>query len=467
MPYTSMPAWPDSLRPGSVESRLLHHDLLPRLLERREGAPARAAPERAESHEGVHRAREEALRGDRLRQVPRHARSGRRTFGSNPEGRLGPSDTRGGPRAELDLPGRVVPRGHLPDDEHGAQRHAHAVVRSTRSRPSNDGRSPTSSPRSRGATGLAIPTSSSPSTSRIRSIWRRGPRASHPLLSPAFRSSGRSWSPDARSILPRPRVTVQAIYDAESIALLVRWHDMSAEKTGKNGPSLPVPLEEEEEAAAAAARRGRAAARRRSVFGDEEVAAAPAGQAQPGRTPLPRRQRRQPAQPSEFSDAVAIQIPSQVPTGARKPYFIFGDAQNSVDLWFFDLARPDPLQFTGKGSADIAPNDTGDLTGVASYDQGEWSVIFKRPLRPSVGRRVHARRVHADRLLGLGRVLARAWQPARSHGLVLRSTSSPKSVPSAVGPMVQDGAVHPRHRAGRDRLGAVASRLSRPRGARR
>jgi hypothetical protein len=32
---------------------------------------------------------------------------------------------------------------------------------------------------------------------------------------------------------------------------------------------------------------------------------------------------------SEFSDAVAIQLPSQVPTGARKPYFIFGDGQKS------------------------------------------------------------------------------------------------------------------------------------------
>ena len=64
---------------------------------------------------------------------------------------------------------------------------------------------------------------------------------------------------------------------------------------------------------------------------------------------------------------------------------LFGDAQGPVDLWYFDLARTDPLQFTGRGSADIAPNDTGDLNGVASYDQGEWSVIFKRPLRPSAG----------------------------------------------------------------------------------
>jgi cytochrome c len=176
---------------------------------------------------------------------------------------------------------------------------------------------------------------------------------------------------------PATSVTVQAIYDAESIALLVRWHDMSAQKTGKNGPSLPVPREEEEEGAPAAGQAGE------SPFGEEEVA--PAGAQQAGKDPFAEEAAAPSAPPSEFSDAVAIQIPSQVPTGARKPYFIFGDAQNSVDLWFFDLARPAPLQFTGKGSADIAPNDTGDISGVASYDQGEWSVIFKRPLRPTSG----------------------------------------------------------------------------------
>jgi mono/diheme cytochrome c family protein len=181
---------------------------------------------------------------------------------------------------------------------------------------------------------------------------------------------GRSFHPPATS------VAVQAIYDADSIALLVRWHDMSAEKAGQNGLSLPVPLEEEEEPAAAPGQAAGASAggSQENPFGDAEVAPAPAGQ-NPFEEAAPA------APPSEFSDAVSIQIPSQVPTGARKPYFIFGDAQNSVDLWFFDLARPAPLQFTGKGSGDIAPNATGDVTGTASYDQGEWSVIFKRPLR--------------------------------------------------------------------------------------
>jgi hypothetical protein len=162
-------------------------------------------------------------------------------------------------------------------------------------------------------------------------------------------------------------VTVQAVYDSDSIALLVRWHDLRADTTGKNGPSLPVPPEEETEGAAPAAQ---APAPGAPANPFEEAPSAPTV-----------------APPSEFSDAVAIQIPSQVPSGARKPYFIFGDSQNSVDLWFFDLSRKGPLQFTGKGSADVAPNDTGDVSGVASYDQGEWSAIFKRPLAPGSGAR--------------------------------------------------------------------------------
>src|SRR6185503_14289850 len=58
---------------------------------------------------------------------------------------------------------------------------------------------------------------------------------------------GRAFHPPATSVV------VQAVYDGQSIALLMRWHDMSAEKTGKNGPSLPVAIEEEEEAPARAA----------------------------------------------------------------------------------------------------------------------------------------------------------------------------------------------------------------------
>ncbi len=221
---------------------------------------------------------------------------------------------------------------------------------------------------------------------------------------------GRQFHPPATS------VTVQAIYDAESIAVLVRWHDMSAQKTGKNGPSLPVPLEEEEGAPAPAGQAEGAQPTAADPFAEEPAPAAD--------------------QPSEFSDAVSIQIPSQLPTGARKPYFIFGDGQNSVDLWFFDLANPDPLQFTGKGSGDIAANSTGDVTGVASYDQGEWSVIFKRPLRPASGAAFSQ-----GEFMPVAFSVWDGFSRERGNRRGLTTWYSlyvePQVVPSAVGPMVK------------------------------
>jgi cbb3-type cytochrome c oxidase subunit III len=77
---------------------------------------------------------------------------------------------------------------------------------------------------------------------------------------------GRAFHPSATSVM------VQAIYDADSIAVLVRWHDMSAQKTGTNDPTSPVPIEEEEETSGAAASSD-------NPFGDQEVAAPAAGQA--------------------------------------------------------------------------------------------------------------------------------------------------------------------------------------------
>jgi mono/diheme cytochrome c family protein len=214
---------------------------------------------------------------------------------------------------------------------------------------------------------------------------------------------------------PTTSVTVQAVYDADSIALLVRWHHMNPDKPGKNGPSLAVPREEE--AAAPPAAGGETQKAAEDPFA--EAAAAPVA--------IP---------PSEFSDAVAVQIPSQVPSGARKPYFIFGDGQNSVDLWFFDLARAEPLQFTGRGSADVAPNDTGDVTGMASYDQGEWSVIFKRPLRPTAGARFTP-----GEFLPIAFSVWDGFSRERGNRRGLSVWYSiylePEHVPSAVGPMVR------------------------------
>jgi mono/diheme cytochrome c family protein len=252
---------------------------------------------------------------------------------------------------------------------------------------------------------------------------------------------GRAFHP------PTTSVTVQAIYDTESIALLVRWHDMSAQKTGKNGPSLPVPPEEEEEpaigAGAGASGGAGVGGSDGSVFGDAEVAPTPPGQSQtpggapqPGADPFAEAEAVPADRPSEFSDAVSIQIPSQVPSGARKPYFIFGDAQNPVDLWFFDLARPEPLQFTGRGSGEIAPNDTGDVTGVASYDRGEWSVIFKRPLLASSGAPFSPGEFMPV-AFSVWDGFSRDRGNRRSLSVWYSIYLGPEAVPSVVGPMIR------------------------------
>ena len=240
------------------------------------------------------------------------------------------------------------------------------------------------------------------------------PAARFPIVGQIM-EPGRSFYPPTNSVI------VQAIYDAESIAVLVRWHDMSAEKAGKNGLSMPVPPEEEEEAApASGGQTPGGAAPGADVFAEAEA------------TPA--------VVTSEFSDAVAIQIPSQLPTGPRKPYFLFGDSQSPVDLWFFDLARPGPLQFTGKGSADIAANDTGDLTGVASYDQGEWSVVFKRPRRPGSGAPFTPGEFMPI-AFSVWDGLSRERGNRRGLTLWYSLYVEPEVVPSAVGPMVKTALV--------------------------
>ena len=209
--------------------------------------------------------------------MPRQSRPGRRSFGANAEGRLGLSPAPGEPRPELDLPRRVVPRGHLQDDEHGVEWHAHAVVPRRALTPEQrwaitDFIGSLSGSNGPGYTNLVVAkhVQERIDLAKGAASFASAPVARFPIVGQIM-EPGRAFHPPATS------VTVQAIYDADSIALLVRWHDMSAQKTGTNGPSLPVPPEEEEEPAAG---EGASAGSKGSVFGEAEVAPTPAGKAQ-------------------------------------------------------------------------------------------------------------------------------------------------------------------------------------------
>ncbi len=179
-------------------------------------------------------------------------------------------------------------------------------------------------------------------------------------------------------------VDVRAVYNSQEIAFLVEWHDFTMENTGSNSPTMEVPLWDEDGATDSAAGEEDEGDfwgveeeeepeedfwgeedEGDDFWGDDEGDSASGG----------------------FSDAIGVQFPSKLPTGNRKPYFIYGDSQSSVDFWFFDLVNDAGLveQFLGRGSDALEVSESDEIEVTATYDQGRWSVIFKRPLKARGG----------------------------------------------------------------------------------
>lgn len=141
---------------------------------------------------------------------------------------------------------------------------------------------------------------------------------------------GRNFYPSCNGI------EVKSLCNTDEIAFLLTWHDMMGDTTGINGLMMPAPM-----------------------F-DPDVT--------------------EPDGAGIYSDAVAIQTPSQNPTGAARPYFIFGDAKRSTDVWLADLARTEGELLVANGIMNF--ENTGEVISMyASYADGEWNVILKRPRR--------------------------------------------------------------------------------------
>ena len=209
-------------------------------------------------------------------------------------------------------------------------------------------------------------------------LFASAPEARFPLLG-QITQPGRSFYPWVSSVV------VQAVYNRREIAVRVRWHDFSPETSGSNSPTLVVPPEEESQPQSAGGEG------EEDPFGADPFAADPfaATEAPAAAEDDPWADLAGEEAPAEaggeFSDAVAIQLPTTLPTGIRKPYFIFGDAQNPVDLYFVDLASPLPQVFSARGSGGIAPVESTELEIAQSYDDGAWNVVFKRRLKGAGG----------------------------------------------------------------------------------
>ncbi|RMG68632.1 MAG: hypothetical protein D6715_01730 [Calditrichaeota bacterium] len=165
-----------------------------------------------------------------------------------------------------------------------------------------------------------------------RDLFAGAPPALFPVVGQVI-EPGREFYPGVNAI------EVRAVYNASKIALLLTWHDMVADRAGSCGPGLPVP----------------------------------------------RFDPQHPDTAGRFCDAVAVQFPSEMPSGQVKPYFLFGDSRHPVDLWFADLGKNTPRLFEGKGSGNLSETDKYGLEMAASYNEGEWAVIFVRDRQVSKG----------------------------------------------------------------------------------
>jgi DMSO reductase family type II enzyme heme b subunit len=83
----------------------------------------------------------------------------------------------------------------------------------------------------------------------------------------------------------------------------------------------------------------------------------------------------------EPMDTIAVQFPANPPDGDERPYFVFGDAHQPVNLWMWMAAADGPIEHTGRGADTIAPQATQHLSAVADYRAGRYSVVFRRALR--------------------------------------------------------------------------------------
>ena len=183
---------------------------------------------------------------------------------------------------------------------------------------------------------LAEPIDGDIDLSMGKSLFEDATAANFPIVGQVI-LPGREFFPSVNEL------QVSAVYNADEIAIMVSWNDMTAETEGSNALDMPV-----------------------EMFHIEN---------KPDQSEITEPEDSQ----KKISDAVAMQFPRKMPAGFKKPYFLHGDLKNTVDISFVDLAQQTEVEnYTGNGLDRILPAEKDDVSILANYDNGEWTVIFKR-----------------------------------------------------------------------------------------
>jgi DMSO reductase family type II enzyme heme b subunit len=89
-----------------------------------------------------------------------------------------------------------------------------------------------------------------------------------------------------------------------------------------------------------------------------------------------------------FPDAVSLQFPPKVEAGtSERPYFLMGDASDAVYLLRWEQGKG-ASEATANGPAKITPLAGSEAAGKAVFDNGQYRVVIKRPLRSQAAERL-------------------------------------------------------------------------------
>jgi cytochrome c oxidase cbb3-type subunit 2 len=159
------------------------------------------------------------------------------------------------------------------------------------------------------------------------------------------------WIPLVGQIIVRPRwfapavtgVWLQAVHDGTDIGVRITWNDRSRS---------PDPVWAEW---------------RRRVTEVMEPKEAPASAGDSAVVP---------ASP----DGIAVWFPRSPSTGMERPYFFMGNARQPVYAWHWENGTGG-REALGRGPGRLEPlgGAGNQLTTEAVFDQGQWSVVFRRP----------------------------------------------------------------------------------------
>jgi len=88
-----------------------------------------------------------------------------------------------------------------------------------------------------------------------------------------------------------------------------------------------------------------------------------------------------------FSDGAAVMFPLLEDANP----ITMGDAQQPVNAWLWKADRKEPFDVIARGysTSQRRPASSSQLAASAVYREGEWHLVFQRPLEPASGEFAH------------------------------------------------------------------------------